>query len=259
MLPFVEGFLFVIIMDYGWIRLHRKALKSSVWKKPNLWRVWSWCLLKANHKANKFPFAGKDIIIKEGQFITGIKRANGELKLTTKKFRNAISYLKNSKRITTKTTNQFTIITVINWRKYQPLKCEKGKRNTGKRANEGQTRGKRGATNKKKKKKKDTNTDTNTNTVTYTKRSLELAKLLYKMIKDNNPAWYVKPNWDNWAGDIDKTIRLDKRTAEQVEWMINWVQNDSFWKQNILSPSKLREKFNTLVVKAKSNNRRKVI
>ncbi len=91
--------------------------------------------------------------------------------------------------------------------------------------------------------------------ISYSPKSLELAKFLYKLIKDNNPDWYVKPNWDTWAKDIDKIIRLDNRTYEQVKFMIEWVQADDFWSQNVLSPSKLREKFNDLVVRAKQTKK----
>ena len=93
--------------------------------------------------------------------------------------------------------------------------------------------------------------------INYSPISLKLAKLLYKLIKDNNPSWYVKPNWDNWAEDIDKINRLDNRTFEQIKWMIEWSQEDEFWSQNILSPTKLRKQFNQMVVKAKQNNKSK--
>ena len=91
-----------------------------------------------------------------------------------------------------------------------------------------------------------------TNIVRYNPQSLKLAKLLYELIKKENPSWYVKPNWDKWAEDIDKIVRIDGRTFEQIEFMINWVQQDDFWKQNILSPAKLRKQFNNLVIRAKS-------
>ena len=94
--------------------------------------------------------------------------------------------------------------------------------------------------------------------INYSQKSLELSKLLYKLIKKNNPSWYVKPNLDKWAEDMDKINRLDKdpitgakRTFEQIEWMIEWSQKDDFWSQNILSPAKLRKQFNQMVVKAK--------
>lgn len=84
-----------------------------------------------------------------------------------------------------------------------------------------------------------------------------LAKLLYDLIKKENPEWYVKPNWDTWANDIRKIKEIDNRTYEQIEWMIRFVQDDNFWRKNILSPAKLREQFNRLVVEAKSRHKNK--
>ena len=104
-----------------------------------------------------------------------------------------------------------------------------------------------------------TNTNTNTNKKAlkkipnklFNEKHLELAEYLYKLIKKDNPAWYVKPNWNEWADDIRKLNMIDKRTIEQIKWMIDWVQNNDFWKKNILSPGKLRKQFNKLVVEAK--------
>lgn len=107
-------------MKQGWIKLHRKSLDSSVWKNPNVWFVWSWMLLKASHKEYQFPFNGKDIVINEGEFITGIQSALQELpNITKQKYRSALKYLKSTDRITVKSNNKFSIITVINWHEYQ--------------------------------------------------------------------------------------------------------------------------------------------
>jgi hypothetical protein len=95
--------------------------------------------------------------------------------------------------------------------------------------------------------------------IKYTPKDKELAELLYKLIKKNNPAWYVDPNWNQWADDIRKIREIDNRTYEQIEFMIKWTQQDDFWKQNILSPAKLRKQFNTLVVKVKSKQRKLVV
>ena len=45
--------------------------------------------------------------------------------------------------------------------------------------------------------------------------------------------------------------RIDKRTEEQIRYLIEWCQQDSFWQGNILSTKKLREKFDTLVAQVK--------
>lgn len=89
----------------------------------------------------------------------------------------------------------------------------------------------------------------------YTQEDLKLAELLYNLIKEKNPAWYVKPDWDKWAEDIRRLREIDKRTPEQIEFMIRWCQQDEFWCKNILSPSKLRKQFNNLVVKVKSQRK----
>lgn len=106
-------------MNNGWIKLYRKSLKSSIWDNHNAWRVWCWCLMKTSHKESKFPFNGQDYILKPGQFITGRVKACKELRLTNQKYRTALEYLKSSQRINVKTTNKFTLISVINWGKYQ--------------------------------------------------------------------------------------------------------------------------------------------
>ena len=43
----------------------------------------------------------------------------------------------------------------------------------------------------------------------------------------------------------------DEYSVEQVAWIIEWCQRDQFWQANILSASKLRQKFNTLVAQAR--------
>jgi len=88
--------------------------------------------------------------------------------------------------------------------------------------------------------------------IKYNPKSLELSKLLYELIKKNTPAWNKKINLDQWAKDMDDINRIDKYNFEQIEFMINWVQADSFWKGVILCPSKLRKKFSDLIPKVKS-------
>jgi len=90
--------------------------------------------------------------------------------------------------------------------------------------------------------------------IKYNKKDIELAKILYELIKKENPAWYVKPNWDIWAEDIRKIREIDKRTYEQIKFIIEWSQKDDFWKNNILSPSKLRKQFNNLIVRCKAQH-----
>lgn len=49
-------------------------------------------------------------------------------------------------------------------------------------------------------------------------------------------------NRASWADSYDKMIRLDGRTKELVKEVCRWARNDAFWRKNFLSPMKLRDK-----------------
>ena len=53
-----------------------------------------------------------------------------------------------------------------------------------------------------------------------------------------------------WVEEMERIMRLDGRTVEEVEGCIRWCQSDSFWRANILSPKKLRQKFDTMRLQA---------
>ena len=141
-------------MNNGYVKFHRKSTESSVWKNPIIWMVWSWCLFRANHQINKFPFNGKDIEIKRGQFITGIQKAIKEIPITAQNYRTAIDYLKSTSRITTQSTNKFTIISIVKYEEYQRETNNLTSKLTGKLTNHQQTTNKPLTTNKNDKNEK---------------------------------------------------------------------------------------------------------
>jgi len=80
----------------------------------------------------------------------------------------------------------------------------------------------------------------------------QLALLLRKLILENLPNARVPKETpqglNNWADAIDKLIRIDKKDPAEVREVITWCQRDEFWKANIRSGGKLREKYDTLVL-----------
>ncbi|VTX95453.1 Helix-turn-helix domain protein [Escherichia coli] len=58
-----------------------------------------------------------------------------------------------------------------------------------------------------------------------------------------------EPNWTAWANDVRTMRMLDGRTHRQICEMFGRVQRDPFWVKNIMSPSKLREKWDELVIR----------
>jgi len=82
--------------------------------------------------------------------------------------------------------------------------------------------------------------------------SLRLSGLLADLILHHTPDHKDLSNGNrertvkSWAKDIDLMIRLDKRSPENIEHVIIFAQQDSFWFKNILSGSKLRKQFDRL-------------
>jgi hypothetical protein len=74
------------------------------------------------------------------------------------------------------------------------------------------------------------------------------AERMFTMILDVAPKT-KKPDFDKWADEIRKMVELDKHTPKEIAKVFEWANNDNFWRINILSPSKLRQKFSQLHAK----------
>lgn len=81
----------------------------------------------------------------------------------------------------------------------------------------------------------------------------QLAYKLYQKILIDDPN-FKQPNMDTWADSIRLMIEQDDRTEEQIIYLIDWSQDNSFWKSNILSTKKLREKATTLIRQIKADS-----
>ncbi|PFZ67751.1 DNA replication protein DnaD [Bacillus wiedmannii] len=77
------------------------------------------------------------------------------------------------------------------------------------------------------------------------------AKYLFELIKGNNPN-QKEPNFESWANEFRLLRERDNRELQDIKDVIDWCQADAFWKGNILSPKKLREKFDQLTIQMNS-------
>ena len=84
---------------------------------------------------------------------------------------------------------------------------------------------------------------------------MELSRLLFSLMQSNNPK-VKQPNFQSWSKQFDYILRIDKRQIEDVTMLIRWCQSNSFWKSNILSPNKLREKYDMLYLKMIEESRK---
>ena len=235
-------------MYRGYVKLWRKTKASRIFQSEGLLKVWIWCLLKANHKkawvSIKIGRGETEVHLDPGQFIYGRKSAAKELKMKPSSVRNRIEKLKNIGNLDTQQDTHYTIITIKNWDVYQKKEKKEDTKEDRQRTGKGQAK----------------DTDKNVENVenvkkgkTFCENSIEfsLSKLLLGLILLRNSN-HKKPDLQKWAVHIDRAIRLDGRTPDELKAAVEWCQSDSFWQNNILSTAKLREQYDQLFLKMNS-------
>lgn len=64
-----------------------------------------------------------------------------------------------------------------------------------------------------------------------------------------------KSNLQTWADDMRKLVELDQVDKLLAKQVMDWVTQDAFWRTNILSAKKLREKFMELAIKMNASKK----
>jgi len=78
---------------------------------------------------------------------------------------------------------------------------------------------------------------------------------IFSAILAMNPG-HKTPNLETWANEIRLMRERDGRTLEQILDLFRWANSDAFWKTNILSPAKLREKWDALQIRRNEGPRK---
>lgn len=137
-------------MNKGFIKLDRALENWRYAKKPNYVALWVHLLLQANHSDSYW----NDIVIKRGQFVTSLDKLQKGTGLSLQQIRSIFNKL-NGEEITIKTTNKYTLITIVNYDKYQSngksTNKQTNKQNITNLTNNQQTNNKQITTNKNEK------------------------------------------------------------------------------------------------------------
>lgn len=103
----------------GFIKLHRKILDWEWYGDPYTKLVFLHLLLTANYKETKY----RGVTIEPGQTVIGRKALADTLGISERNVRTALNHLKSTNEIAIRTTNKFSVVTVVNWELYQ---CQLG-------------------------------------------------------------------------------------------------------------------------------------
>ena len=112
-------------MDNGFVFLHRKFKYWEWYRNITIKTLFLHCLLMANFKTKRW----QGIEIKRGSFITSVKKLHLETGLSESQVRTGLNKLKLTSEIAIKTTNKYTVVTVLNYDVYQPNSKQNDKQN----------------------------------------------------------------------------------------------------------------------------------
>lgn len=229
---------------------------------PHIREIFDYLIRKSNH--TETPSHGR--IIKRGQcfvryndiqealhwFIGYRKHVYSKHKVET-----AMKWYKKRDMITTTKTTRGLIVTICNYGYYQNCKnYENHKENhneTTMKPQDTDTINKNGK--KCKNEIKILVSELKNSNELYEKITYSYWQLFNSNLNkfEINSTDLKKAKAKNWITNIRLMMENDNRTHNEILEVFDFLKNNEFWAKNILSTAKLREKFETLLIQARTN------
>jgi hypothetical protein len=231
--------------NQGWIKFHRKFINWEWYDDINTSRLFIHCLLKANHQDKKW----RGITIKRGQFVTSLSKLAKESGLSLQQTRTSISKLKSTHDLTYTPTSKYTLITLDNFDKYQNSNTDSNTLTNTKITNEQHSNNNQVTTNKNDKEYKEYKEynistpkienfdDIHKLVVGFYEYQYEFYPQQLKEFKNKNGKLVLDS-----IKVIDKLIRIDGYTLDDIKLALQSAVRDEFWKKQIISLRGLRNK-----------------
>lgn len=112
----------------GWIKIYRQIRNHWIWKDKEPFdkrSAWIDLLLSVNHKNKKIPFENDFIEIERGQTLTSIKQLAERWRWSRHKVSNYLNQLEQDTMIVQVRDTRKTLVSIVNYSKYQPALEEK--------------------------------------------------------------------------------------------------------------------------------------
>ena len=184
-------------MQVGFIKLHRRLLEWEWYDDINCYRLFTHLLLTVNYEPRKWH--GKTI--NSGQTVTSRESLALQTGLSEQQVRTALNKLKSTNEITTQSTNNYTVITITNWKIYQEDNQPSNQRATSQQPTDNQ----RITTPKEVKKERSKEYTDDCITPASVKEIFAWLEIFF-----NSPVPYITAPieaWINWGADFEKDIK----------------------------------------------------
>lgn len=124
------------------IKIDRNIVKWRWYKDASTLRLFLHLIINANITDCDF----EEITVHRGQLVTSYPHLANDLGISIKQIRTALNHLKTTGEVAVSSCSKYSVITVLNYNKYQEKGQTKGQTKGSQGADEGQTKGSQGAT-----------------------------------------------------------------------------------------------------------------
>ncbi len=260
----------------GFALIHRQFMDSRLYRDSQAVHLWLHLILKANHTDEEVNTDIGMMIVRRGQMITGRPTLVSETFIPDNKVKSLLRTFESKGMINIESKGRkFSLISIVKYDDFQSQNCPTDVQRIS-NANSSEnaplsdvcpTDVQRLSINN--------NNILNTNVFNDRPRiskssprkakpeaavsspkgdkwgtadDLKAAQWIFQLITRISPSAKT-PNWSGWANDVRLMREQDSRTHSDICQMFKFANQDSFWKSNILSPAKLREKWTQLEAK----------
>ena len=270
------GSLSPVISGKGFALIHRQFMDSKLYKDSQAVHLWIHLILKANHADEPVETEFGVMTVRRGQMITGRPTLVMETFIPDNKVRSLLRTFEAKGMIKTESKGRkFSLLTIVKYDDFQPLNCptvvqrmsNDNPSNNQPLSNDCPTVVQglsinnnnilntnvfndrpRISKSSPRKAKPEAAVSSPKGDKWGTADDLKAAQWIFQLITRISPSAKT-PNWSGWANDVRLMREQDNRTHSDICQMFKFANQDSFWKSNILSPAKLREKWTQLEAK----------
>lgn len=260
----------------GFALIHRQFMDSRLYRDSQAVHLWLHLILKANHTDEEVNTDIGMMIVRRGQMITGRPTLVSETFIPDNKVKSLLRTFESKGMINIESKGRkFSLISIVKYDDFQSQNCptdvqQMSNANTSKNAplsdvcptdvqrlsinnnnilntNVFNDRP-RISKSSPRKAKPEAAVSSPKGDKWGTADDLKAAQWIFQLITRISPSAKT-PNWSGWANDVRLMREQDSRTHSDICQMFKFANQDSFWKSNILSPAKLREKWTQLEAK----------
>lgn len=260
----------------GFALIHRQFMDSRLYRDSQAVHLWLHLILKANHTDEEVNTDIGMMIVRRGQMITGRPTLVSETFIPDNKVKSLLRTFESKGMINIEPKGRkFSLISIVKYDDFQSQNCptdvqQMSNANTSKNAplsdvcptdvqrlsinnnnilntNVFNDRP-RISKSSPRKAKPEAAVSSPKGDKWGTADDLKAAQWIFQLITRISPSAKI-PNWSGWANDVRLMREQDNRTHSDICQMLKFANQDSFWKSNILSPAKLREKWTQLEAK----------